>query len=120
MNGNGRECVGSRSYETQKDQTSLHQYGLLLGAATVTGIGNALLIPVLGTIYLGATTEHHRSQVMGLRGTAISLGILLGPLAQALASPWITPPLTFAIGIALTFAITLYFSMLNIKILYIG
>ena len=73
----------------------------------VTGIGNALLIPTLSTIYLGATAEQNRSQLMGIRGTAISLGTLLGPLAQALASPWITPQLTFAIGIALSFVITL-------------
>jgi len=85
----------------------LHQYALLIGAATVTGIGNALLIPALSTIYLGATTEQNRSQVMGIRGTAISLGILLGPLTQALASPWITPQMTFAIGIALSLVITL-------------
>ena len=85
----------------------LHQYTLLIGAAMVTGIGNALLIPALSTIYLGVTAEQNRSQVMGIRGTAISLGTLLGPLAQALASPWITPQMTFAIGIALSFVITL-------------
>jgi MFS family permease len=84
----------------------LHQYALLIGAATVTGIGNALLIPALSAIYLGATTEQNRSQVMGIRGTAISLGTLLGPLAQALASPWITPQITFAIGFTLSFVIT--------------
>jgi multidrug resistance protein len=85
----------------------LHQYALLIGAAVVTGIGNALLIPALSTIYLVATTEQNRSQVMGIRGTAISLGTLLGPLAQALASPWITPERTFAIGIVLSLVITL-------------
>jgi MFS family permease len=85
----------------------LHQYALLIGAAVVTGIGNALLIPALSTIYLGATTEQNRSQVMGIRGTAISLGTLLGPLAQAVASPWITPESTFAIAIALSLVITL-------------
>ena len=82
-------------------------YALLLGAAMVTGIGNVLLIPALSTIYLGATTEQNRSQLMGIRGTAISLGTLLGPLAQALASPWITPQMTFAIGIALSLVIAL-------------
>jgi multidrug resistance protein len=94
----------------------LHQYALLIGAATVTGIGNALLIPALSTIYLCATTEQNRSQVMGIRGTAISLGMLLGPLTQALASPWITPQMTFAIGIVLSLVITLYFGVLNPKI----
>ena len=97
----------------------LHQYALLIGAATVTGMGNALLIPALGTIYLGATTEQNRSKVMGFRGTAISLGILLGPLAQALASPWITPQMTFRIGFVLTIAITLYFGIFITKIRYI-
>ena len=53
---------------------------------------------------------------MGIRGTAISLGILLGPLTQALANPWITPQMTFAIGIVLSLVITLYFGILNIKI----
>ncbi len=33
----------------------------------VTGIGNALLIPALSTIYLGATAEQNRSQVMGIQ-----------------------------------------------------
>lgn len=85
----------------------LHPYVLLLEAAIVTGIGNALLIPALSTIYLGTTTEHNRSQVMGIRGTAISLGTFLGPLAQALASPWITSQMTFAIGLAISFAMML-------------
>jgi hypothetical protein len=82
----------------------------------VTGIGNALLIPALSTIYLGATTEQNRTQVVGIRGTAISLGILLGPLTQALASPWITLQMTFAIGIAPSLVITLYFGILKTKI----
>jgi MFS family permease len=85
----------------------VHQFGLLIGAAIATGIGNALLIPTLSTFYLGATTEQNRSQVMGIRGTAMSLGTLLGPLAQALASPWITPQLTFVIAVALSLVITL-------------
>ena len=84
-----------------------HQYALLIGAAIATGIGNALLIPALSTLYLGTTTEQNRSQVMGIRGTAISLGTLLGPLAQAFASLWITAQMSFAIAIALSLAITL-------------
>lgn len=85
----------------------LHNYVLLIGAAVLTGLGSALLIPALGTLYLGATTDQNRSRVMGIRGTAISLGILLGPLSQALISPLITPRIAFAIGSALSLAITL-------------
>jgi MFS family permease len=86
----------------------LHQYLLLIGAAIVTGIGNALLIPALSTIYLGTTTKHNRSQVMGIRGTAISPGTFLGPLAQAFASPWIMSQMTFAIGLAVSLAMMLF------------
>ena len=85
----------------------LQQYGLLITASLVTGIGDALLLPALGAIYLGATTEQNRSQVMGVRGSAISLGVLLGPLTQALVAPWITPQISFAIGVVIGLGITL-------------
>ncbi len=81
----------------------LDQYILLILAAMVTGIGSALLIPALGSIYLGATSGHNRSQVMGIRGTAISFGVLLGPLSQAVVSHWITPRTAFAIGAGMAF-----------------
>jgi MFS family permease len=41
-------------------------------------------------------------RAMGMRGSAISLAVMLGPLAQALVGPWITPQITFAIGAALS------------------
>ena len=69
-------------------------------------MGSALFLPALGTVYLAATTEQNRSQVMGIRGSAISLGALLGPLMQALVGPWITSQMTFAVGVALSFAVT--------------
>lgn len=84
----------------------LHPYPLLITAAVVTGIGDALLLPALGAIYLGSTTEQNCSQVMGVRGSAISLGILLGPLMQAIASYWITPQVTFALAVVLSLMIT--------------
>lgn len=56
----------------------------------------------MGSIYLGATTDKNRGQVMGIRGSAISLAVMLGPLTQALVGHWITPQTTFAIGVALS------------------
>jgi MFS family permease len=61
----------------------------------------------MGSIYLGATSDDNRGQVMGMRGSAISLAVMLGPLVQALVGPWITPQLTFAIGAALSLSMTL-------------
>ncbi|GCE24181.1 MFS transporter [Dictyobacter kobayashii] len=74
-------------------------YPLLLVGAALAGLGNALAGPALGGIYLGATTEKNRGQVMGIRGSAISAAVMLGPLAQALVGHWITPQTTFAIGV---------------------
>jgi MFS family permease len=77
-------------------------YPLLLTGAALAGLGSAFVEPAMGSIYLGATTDENRGQVMGIRGSAISLAIMLGPLAQALVGPWITPQTTFAIGTALS------------------
>jgi MFS family permease len=61
----------------------------------------------MGGIYLSATTDENRGQIMGMRGSAISLAVMLGPLAQALVGPWITPQITFAIGVALSLGMAL-------------
>ncbi len=61
----------------------------------------------MGSIYLSATTNENRGQVMGMRGSAISLAVMLGPLTQALVGPWITPQITFAIGVALSASMAL-------------
>jgi multidrug resistance protein len=85
----------------------LHNYVILIIASLVTGLGSALLIPALGVIYLGATTDHNRSQVMGIRGTALSLGALLGPLLLAVLSRWLVPELSFSLGALISLACAL-------------
>jgi len=82
-------------------------YALLLAGAALAGLGSAFVEPAMGGIYLGATTDENRGQVMGMRGSAISLAIMLGPLAQALVGLWITPQITFAIGVALSLVMAL-------------
>ncbi len=89
-------------------------YPLLIAGAALAGLGSAFVEPAMGSIYLGATTDENRGQVMGMRGSAISLAIMLGPLAQALIGPWITPQITFAIGVALSASMALVaFLLLN-------
>lgn len=82
-------------------------YPLLLAGAALAGLGCALVEPALGGIYLSTTTQSNRGQVMGLRGSAISAAVMLGPLAQALVGPWIGPQITFAIGVVLSLAMVL-------------
>jgi MFS family permease len=68
----------------------------------------------MGSIYLAATTDENRGQIMGMRGSAISFAIMLGPLAQALIGPWTAPQTTFAIGVALSIGMALVaFLLLN-------
>jgi MFS family permease len=90
-------------------------YPLLLVGAALAGLGCALAGPALGGIYLQATTEHTRGQALGLRGSAISAAVMLGPLTQALVGPWITPQLTFALGVALS-AIMVLVSFLLLRL----
>src|SRR5579864_3039289 len=82
-------------------------YPLLIAGAALAGLGSAFVEPAMGSIYLAATTDETRSQVMGMRGSAISLAIMLGPLAQALIGPWTAPQTTFAIGVALSVSMAL-------------
>ena len=82
-------------------------YPLLLAGAALAGLGSAFVEPAMGSIYLSATTDENRGQVMGMRGSAISLAIMLGPLAQALVGLWITAQITFAIGVALSLVMAL-------------
>jgi len=87
-------------------------YPLLLAGAALAGLGSAFVQPAMGSIYLSATTDENCGQVMGMRGSAISLAVMLGPLTQALVGPWITLQITFAIGVALSLVVALVASFL--------
>lgn len=82
-------------------------YPLLLVGAALAGLGSAFVEPAMGGTYLSITTDENRGQIMGMRGSAISLAVMLGPLTQALVGPWITPRITFAIGVALSASMAL-------------
>lgn len=79
-------------------------YPLLLAGAALAGLGSALVEPAMGSIYLKATTDENRGQIMGMRGSAISLAVMLGPLTQAAIAPWSTPQTTFALGVMISLA----------------
>jgi MFS family permease len=82
-------------------------YPLLIVGAALSGLGSAFVEPAMGNLYLATTTDENRSQIMGMRGSAISLAIMLGPLVQALVGPWSTPQITFAIGVVLSVSMAL-------------
>jgi MFS family permease len=86
-------------------------YPLLIAGAALAGLGSALVEPAMGSIYLAVTSDENRGQIMGMRGSAISLAVMLGPLAQAAIAPWGTAQMTFAIGvvIGLSMAVMAFF-----------
>lgn len=55
-------------------------FPLLLLAAVLSGIGEALVFPALSALMLDMTAEQHRSRVMGIKESAASLGGVAGPL----------------------------------------
>ncbi len=91
---------------------SAAQYGMLF---SVYGMALAIFPLVLGR--LSETLPKKPLIVIGsllfsalfvvMLAAAISLAIMLGPLAQALVGLWITPQITFAIGVALSLAMAL-------------
>src|SRR5206468_407804 len=79
-------------------------YPLLVVGAALAGLGSAFVEPAMGSIYLAATTDENRGQIMGMRGSAISLAVMLGPLVQAMIGAWVAPQMTFGIGVVISLA----------------
>jgi DHA1 family tetracycline resistance protein-like MFS transporter len=77
------------------------QLGPLLLATMIAGIGAALCGPSLSAAYLDITSEEHRSQVMGLKGSAAALGGVAGPLLVAVASQFLSAQAIFGVSAAL-------------------
>lgn len=67
----------------------------------VAGLGEALYSPALSAFYLDITPEQHRSRVMGITGSAGSLGGLVGPALVVLATRVLPPTGIFLISGAL-------------------
>ncbi|GAB4524877.1 MAG: hypothetical protein Kow0047_34320 [Anaerolineae bacterium] len=76
-------------------------YTMMIGAV-FAGLGNALLAPAANAFYLDITAEEHRSRIIGVKGSVLSLGGVLGPLAVAVASDYLPPQEVFWVACALT------------------
>ncbi|MCJ7661438.1 MAG: MFS transporter [Anaerolineales bacterium] len=66
-------------------------FPLMLLAAVISGIGEALVMPALSAYYLDITAERHRSRVLGIKESSASLGGVLGPLLVVGVSSMTTP-----------------------------
>ena len=76
-----------------------HQLALLILVALLAGLGSALITPALESSYLDMTPEQHRSLIMGVRESAVSLGAVVGPLLLAFSSRWLSPQSVFTVAL---------------------
>ena len=65
-------------------------FTLIMVLSAVAGFGVALFNPALSALYLDVTDEKYRSRVQGIKGSALALGGVLGPLLVALFSRFMT------------------------------
>ncbi|RME57026.1 MAG: MFS transporter, partial [Caldilineae bacterium] len=76
-------------------------YPTMMAGALFAGLGNALLAPAANAFYLDITAEEHRSRIIGLKGSILSLGGVLGPLALTAAARVLAPQNVFWVACAL-------------------
>ena len=85
--------------------TFVTSYPLIVLSAVIAGIGEAFSSPARSAFYFDITTGQHRSRVVGIKGSASSLGGVVGPLLAVGVSRLTTPQGVFAIaGSALVIA----------------
>jgi DHA1 family tetracycline resistance protein-like MFS transporter len=72
-------------------------FPVLVLAAIVAGIGESLAAPARSAFYFDITPQEHRSRVVGLKGSATSLGGVVGPLLLVLLSALLPPQGIFAV-----------------------
>ncbi len=76
----------------------LSQFMAVLVVAATAGLGSALIAPALSAFMLDITEPRHRSRVMGIKNSALSLGSALGPLLVVFASRVMAPRGVFLVA----------------------
>jgi MFS family permease len=64
-------------------------YVLIALTFVIAGLGNALYDPALSAHLLDIAPAEHHARLLGLKGTAGSLGNILGPALAVLFTPWL-------------------------------
>jgi DHA1 family multidrug resistance protein-like MFS transporter len=80
----------------------LTDFYLMMFGAACAGLGYALVAPATNAFYLDITAEEHRSRIIGVKGSFLSLGGVLGPLGVAAVAGILSPQTVFWIASGLT------------------
>ncbi|MBW2368962.1 MAG: MFS transporter [Deltaproteobacteria bacterium] len=73
-------------------------FSLIMVVAFISGVGDALKGPAISAFYLDITKKEHRSRIIGIKESALSLGGVLGPALVAIISGRTSPQTIFMIG----------------------
>ena len=73
----------------------------------LAGLGNGLYDPALSALILDLIPPEQSAGMIGLKGTAGSLGNLLGPALVVLFTPFVSPQMVFVIATAVVIVLTL-------------
>ncbi len=85
---------------------TVHAFPILLLAAIVAGLGDALSAPARSAFYFDITPRQYRARILGIKGSSVSLGGIVGPLLLVAVSGLLAPQLIFGLaGAALLVAV---------------
>jgi DHA1 family tetracycline resistance protein-like MFS transporter len=84
-----------------------HDVTWIVVSFILAGLGNALFDPALSAFILDITPPEQTAGTIGLKGTAGSLGNLLGPALVVLFTPFASPQVVFLIATILVLMLTL-------------
>lgn len=73
----------------------LQTFWAMFVLAVLAGFGMALISPALSALFLDITRPQYRSRVLGIKGSVLSLGGVLGPLLVAVATSFLSPQQIF-------------------------
>lgn len=73
-------------------------FALALLVAFVAGLGDALKGPALSAYYLDIASKKNRSQIMGFKESALSMGGVVGPALVAIIGSAVKPQIIFLIA----------------------
>ena len=69
----------------------IESFWWIVALAVLSGLGIAIASPALSAFYLDIADERHRSRIVGIKESALSLGGVVGPASVALLAGVLTP-----------------------------
>jgi MFS family permease len=90
-------------------------YAVIAASFVIAGLGNALYDPALSASVLDIAPVEHQARALGLKGTAASLGNILGPTLVVLVTPFLAAQYIFMTAAGIVAASALVFAPARLR-----